>query len=102
MDHTQHQHEALLERFMAPLCWIHDPTPFTSKSFHNDLSAGTHQSYEVCIAGLIPQSPQLQEQVRSESLSWCHKSGECAKSCAGRSTCFCSQSGGVASIGLLT
>jgi hypothetical protein len=29
-------------------------------------------------------------------------SGECAKSCARRSVCFCSQSGGGASIGLLT
>ena len=32
---------------------------FTFKSFHNDLSAGTHQTYEVCIAGLIQQSPLL-------------------------------------------
>jgi len=87
---------------MAPLCWIHDPSPFTSKSFHNDLSAGTHQTHDAYIAGLIPQSPQLQAQVRSASLCWCHKSGKCAKSCARRSVCCCSQSGGGASIGLLT
>ena len=31
-----------------------------------------------------------------------HKSGYCAKSCARRSACFCSQSGGGAGIGLLT
>ena len=100
--HSTNKLQTLLDQFMAPLCWIHDPPPFTSKSFHNDLSAGTHQTYEVCIAALIPQSPQLQAQVRSESLRWCHKSGECAKSCARRSVCLWSQGGGGASIGLLT
>jgi hypothetical protein len=54
------------------------------------------------ISGLIPQSLQLQAQATLASLSWCHKSGQCAKSCARRSVCFCSQSGGGASIGLLT
>jgi len=40
--------------------------------------------------------------VTLESLGWCHKSGQCAKSCARRSLCSCSQSGGGAIIGLLT
>jgi hypothetical protein len=31
-------------------------------------------------------------------LGWCHKSAECAKPCARRSVCFCSQSGGGASV----
>jgi hypothetical protein len=99
--HSTNTLHAFTEQYMAPLCWIHDPSPFTSKSFHNDPSAGTHQTHDVCIAGLIPQSPQLQAQVRSASLCWCHKSGKCAMSCASRSACCCSQSGG-ASIGLIT
>jgi hypothetical protein len=100
--HSTNTLQALLLQFMAPFCWIHDPSPFTSKSFHNDLSAGTHQTHEVCIAGLIQRSPQLQAQLRSASLRWCQKSGECAKWCARRSVRFCSQSGGGAGIGLLT
>jgi len=36
------------------------------------------------IAGLIPQSLQLQGQVTLASLGGCHMSGECAKSCARR------------------
>jgi len=80
--HSTNTLQALLEEFMASLCWIHDPSSFTSKSFHNDLSAGTHKTYEAWIAALIPQSPQLKAQVRSASLRWCHKSGECAVVCA--------------------
>jgi len=41
------------------------------------------------IRGLIPQSLQLQALVRLASLGWCCKSGECAKTCARRSVCFC-------------
>jgi len=52
-------------------------------------------------AGLIPQSLQRQAQVTLASLGWCHSTAECAKSCACRSVCFCSQSGGCACIHLL-
>jgi hypothetical protein len=55
-----------------------------------------------CIAGLIPQSLQLQAYVWLASLGWCHKSSECARSCARRSVCFCSLGGGVARIRLLS
>jgi hypothetical protein len=40
--------------------------------------------------------------VKLASLGWCHKWGECAKSCARRSVSFCSESRGRASIVLLT
>ena len=53
------------------------------------------------IAGLIPQSPQLQAQVTLPVLG-CHKSVEGAKSFARRSVCFCCRGDGGASIGLLT
>ena len=53
------------------------------------------------IAGVIPRSLQLQALILA-SLGSFHMSGQCAKSCARRSVCFCSQSGGGASIGLLT
>ena len=42
---------------------------------------------ELCLAGLIPQSLQLQAQVTLPSLTWRHKSGQCAKPCARRSVC---------------
>ena len=51
---------------------------------------------------LIPQSLQLQTQVMLTSLGWCYKTGEFAKWCVLGSLCFCSQSCGSASIGLLT
>jgi len=54
------------------------------------------------MAVLIPQSLLPKTQATSASLVWCHKSGEDAKSFARRSACFCSQSGGGASVGLLT
>jgi len=54
------------------------------------------------MAGLISQSLLPKTQATSANLAWCHKSGECAKSCARRSVCFCTQSGGGASIGLRT
>jgi hypothetical protein len=54
------------------------------------------------IAGLIPQSRQLQAQVKSVSLGWHQNSWACAKSYARISVCFCSQVGGGASIRLLT
>jgi hypothetical protein len=54
------------------------------------------------IAGLILQSLQLQAKVKLPSVGCCHKSEACAKSCARRSVCFCSQSGGGVSIILLT
>jgi len=54
------------------------------------------------VAGLIPQSRQLQAQVKSVSLGWRQNSWACAKSYARRSVCFCSQVGGGASIRLLT
>jgi len=60
------------------------------------------ENFEACIAVLTPQSLQLQKQVKLMSLGWCHKSGQCAKSCARISVYFCSQSGGGAGIGLLT
>jgi len=61
-------------------------------------------SYNICIAGVVPQTVQLQAQahVTLESLGWCHKPGERAKSCACRSVCFCTQIGTVASFRLLT
>jgi len=63
---------------------------------------GSLQYRNVSIAGLIPKGFQPQAQVKLANLDLCHKSGECAKSCARRSVCFCSQSVGGASIGLLT
>jgi hypothetical protein len=54
------------------------------------------------ISELIPQSIQLRAEVMLASLGWCHKLGECAKSCARRSVCFCHQSDRVVSTGLLT
>ena len=53
-----------------------------------------------CTAWLIYQSLRFQAQVKLASLGWCHKTGECANSCARRSVCFWSQSIGGASIGL--
>ena len=50
------------------------------------------------IAGRIPQSLLPKTQATSAFLTWCQKSGECARSFAQRSACPCSQSGG----GLLT
>jgi hypothetical protein len=54
------------------------------------------------LAGIVPWSLQLQAQVTLVSLDWCHKSGECTKSCSRRSLCFCSRSSGGASVRLLT
>jgi hypothetical protein len=54
------------------------------------------------LTGLIPQSLQLQMEGTLSSLGWCHKSRECVKACACRSVCFCSQSDGNGSTGLLT
>jgi len=54
------------------------------------------------IKGLIPQSLQFQALVRLASLGWCRESGECAKSCACRSVCFCNDNAADGSIGLLT
>jgi hypothetical protein len=54
------------------------------------------------IAGLITQSIWLKKQVTLASLGWCHKKGECAKSCARGSECFCGRRCGGASIGVLT
>jgi len=48
---------------------------------------------------LIPQDLRLQEQVKLASLGWCHKLWKWANFCARRFMCFCSQSGGGASIG---
>jgi hypothetical protein len=44
-------------------------------------------------AEFISWSLQPQGQVKLANLGWRHKSGECAKPCARRSECFCSQSG---------
>ena len=52
--------------------------------------------------GVITQSLQRQEQLTLASPCWCHMSGECAKPCARVSVCSRSQSGGGASIPLLT
>ena len=54
------------------------------------------------ITGLIPQSLQLQTLVTLVSLGSCCKAGECAKSCARKSVCYCSQSAGDGSINLIT
>jgi len=54
------------------------------------------------ITGLIPQSLQLQALVRLASLGRFCKLGECAKSCARRSVCFCNDGAGDGSNGLLT
>ena len=56
--------------------------------------------WNLFIAGLIKQSLQLQAQVTLTSWRWCHKPGECAKSYARKSVCFCSRSDGGASIRL--
>jgi len=47
------------------------------------------------------KSLHLQAQV-TLARGWCQKSRDCAKSHARRSACFCNQSGGGASICLLT
>jgi hypothetical protein len=52
------------------------------------------------IAGLIPQSCQLQAQVKLVSLGWRQNKWACANSYALRSACFCSQIGGGAIIRL--
>jgi hypothetical protein len=52
--------------------------------------------FEGNAAGLFPQILYPQAQVKLASLD----AGECAKSCARRSVCFCSQSGGGVSIHL--
>jgi hypothetical protein len=72
------------------------------QTFVAGASVGTLWSHSTGIAALTPQSLRLQAQLMLASLGSCHKSGECAKSCARRSVCFCSQNGGGASIGLLT
>jgi hypothetical protein len=54
------------------------------------------QDFKRCIPGLIPQRLQLQAQVTLASLGWCHRWGECAKSHAHRSVCFCRASAYVA------
>ena len=54
------------------------------------------------IAAVIPWSLQLQAWETVASFCWRHKSWECAKSSVRRSMCFCSQSGGGVSIGLIT
>ena len=53
------------------------------------------------IHALIPQSLQLQVQVRLASRGWCHKTGECVKPSTRISVCFCNQTGRGASIRLL-
>jgi hypothetical protein len=65
-------------------------------------SSNLNKTLKRCIPGLIPQSLQLQPQVTLASLGWGHRWGECAQSHARRSVCFCNQSGGGASIRLLT
>jgi hypothetical protein len=59
-------------------------------------------NYIILLAGLIPQILQLQAQLTLASLGRCHKSADCAKSCARRSVCFCNTGSGAASIGLFT
>ena len=54
------------------------------------------------MAGLFPQSFQLQTQANLTSLDGRHTSEECAKLCERRPACFSHQSGGGAGIGLLT
>ena len=54
------------------------------------------------ITVLIPQSLQLQALVNLASLGWWWRSGECAKSFARRSACFCNDSAADGGIGLLT
>ena len=63
---------------------------------------GKFNRQQKAIERLIPQILPLREQITSASLVWCHKSTECAKSCVRRSKCFCTQSGGGASIRLIT
>jgi len=48
-------------------------------------------AFKLCIAGLISQSLQFHAQVMLASLGWCHKSWQCAKSCARRTACFCNR-----------
>ena len=43
------------------------------------------------LAGVVPQSLQLQAQVTLVNRDWCHRSGQWAKSSSCRSVCFCSQ-----------
>jgi hypothetical protein len=83
--------------------WKHDQL-LPREQFRANPARSFYKPADTCIyiAGLIPLSLQLQAQVRVGSLGWCHKSGECAKSCARRSVCFCSQSSAGISTGLLT
>ena len=50
------------------------------------------------VVRVSPQSLRLQAQLQLASLDSCRKWGECADSCARGSVCFCSRSGGGASI----
>ena len=81
-------------------CVLHTYCSFSSCKYSK-----RNASLRVClwrILRLIPRSLQLQAHVNLASLGWRHKWGKCAKSYARRSVCFCSQSGGDASIGLIT
>jgi hypothetical protein len=68
-------------------------------TFQHTCNNGCAENICTCIAGLIPQSLQLQAHVTLANMGWYHK---CANSCARRSVCFCCHSGGGASIVLLT
>ena len=84
--------------------WLVRPSIFTEtpKPEPQPTLEQSEQDFKRCIPGLIPQRLQLKAQVTLASLGWCHRWGECAKSHARRSVCFCIQSGGGASIRLLT
>jgi len=83
--------------------WVSSSWPFGG-SFWRHFTMKALPSFEALgtIAGLIPQSLHLQTQVTLASQSWCHKPGQCAKSCARRSVCFHSQKGRGASIHLFS
>jgi hypothetical protein len=72
-----------------------------SKSYLLLVFLKTNTKHFSLIAGLIPQSLQLQAQVTLASLGSYHKSVEYTKSCARTSVCFCNQSGDGTSIRLL-
>jgi len=86
-----------LSLFLCLICYL--PCMYLLKDTMEQLSSFVY--WPAYIAGVIPRSLQLQVLILA-SLGSFHKSGQCAKSCASTSVCFCRQSGGGANIGLLT
>ena len=55
---------------------------------------GLYEPPPIAIARLIQQSLLFQRKLTSSGLGCCHKSADCANSCARRSVCPCNNNGG--------